>query len=135
LYAGDFNTAFPNEISETLIRDARDPEHHYHLLASLANPLGILPVLYQLHTRHANYEKDYQEHLNGFESKLETLDLELKLAQTQLKTNSSSPWQSNVAYYQQHGLFGAAEGTAPSLQTTTAKDPEAMPMPGVPNPF
>ncbi|MFA6037777.1 MAG: protein kinase [Legionellales bacterium] len=53
-FEGDFGAAFPAEVQKDLVRDMREVDAHEIILAALANPMGIIPNIFQLHQRDAD---------------------------------------------------------------------------------
>ena len=53
-FEGDFDAAFPNEVQKNLARDLREVDAHEPILAAYANPMGIIPNIFDLHKRSAD---------------------------------------------------------------------------------
>jgi len=77
LYAGEFNTAFPGEISKIdLIRDIRNEKFYWKMMVGLVNPIGLVPSLFSALRK----DHDYKSLLEGFEAKLQIFKHEAEIA-------------------------------------------------------
>jgi ankyrin repeat protein len=105
LYEGNVNSSFPAQLATALIRDARLADSYHNLLVD-TNPLGLLPVLYQLPTAPPALRKEYEACLQSFKNRVQNHALEMKLAHADIQQTQVGLPVSPGNAYQQHGLFG-----------------------------
>ncbi len=77
-FEGDFAEAFPSEVHKDLVRDMRATDAHEMMLAGLANPMGIIPNIFQLHKRYASdpIMQQYRICWERLETALRLIDLD-----------------------------------------------------------
>lgn len=45
LFKGDYGNAFPSDVQQNFIRDLRNEQNYFNQMASLSNPVGIIPAM------------------------------------------------------------------------------------------
>jgi len=91
-YMGEMEDATLPFVRGELIRSAtkvhQQDEEYYNLLVSLSDPLGLIPDLYRLrYPEQKSALKEYRGFLDSLKSKHHAIDLEMKLAELQVRTN------------------------------------------------